>query len=127
MDSRVELIWANQTQLEAGQRMQSHLHACHQLYYILEGEAVFVIGGQQLPVQPGSCFLVPAMMPHEMLPVCKGSLRSYELKLFVKDPALLLHLQDGPSCFSDHGTICRLLAYVVENWNCRDGQNMTDI
>ena len=46
MDARVELIWANQTQLEAGQRMQSHLHACHQLYYILEGEAVFLIGGK---------------------------------------------------------------------------------
>ena len=127
MDARVELIWANQTQLEAGQRMQSHLHACHQLYYILEGEAVFLIGGKRLPVQVGSCFLVPAMIPHEMLPIHAGKLRSYELKLFIKDPFLLSRLQAGYAEFRDAGTIGRLLAYVVENWNCRDGQNMKDI
>ena len=127
MHARVELIWANQTQLEAGQRMQTHLHACHQLYYILEGEAIFVIGEKQLPVQAGSCFLVPAMMPHEMLPIRKGILRSYELKLFVRDPSLLLHLQENTSHVSDCGTIRRLLRYVVENWNCRDEQNVTDI
>lgn len=127
MQGRVELIWANQTQLEVGQRMQSHLHACHQLYYILEGEATFVIGEKQLPVGPGSCFLVPAMMPHEMLPVREGRLCSYELKLFVRDPSLLLHLQEAAAHFLDQGVIRRLLRYVVENWNCREEQNVTDI
>ena len=127
MEARVELIWANRAKLDAGQRMQTHLHACHQLYYILEGEATFVIGGRVLPVQAGSCFLVPAMVPHEMLPVQKDLLHSYELKLFIKDRFLLSHLQDGPSAFSDDGTIRRLLTYVVENWNCQDMQNVTDI
>lgn len=127
MDSRVELIWANQSKMEAGQRMQTHLHACHQLYYIWEGQATFVIGGKDLPVRAGSCFLVPAMTPHKMLPIRKGLLHSYELKLFIKDPFLLDKLQDGPSVFSDDGTIGRLLTYVVENWNSRDTQNVTDI
>ena len=127
MGARVELIWANQGKMEAGQRMQTHLHACHQLYYILEGESTFVIGGRDLPVQAGSCFLVPAMTPHEMRPIRKTLLHSYELKLFIKDPFLLSRLQDGPSVFADDGTIGRLLTYVVENWNCRDGQNVTDI
>lgn len=127
MDSRVELIWANQGKLEAGQRMQTHLHACYQLYYILEGEATFIISGKTLPVRAGSCFLVPAMAPHEMYPIKNGLLHSYELKLFIRDPFLLSHLQDGPSAFSDDGTICKLLTYVVENWICRDGQNVTDI
>ena len=127
MEDRVELIWANQAKLDAGQRMQTHLHACHQIYYILEGEATFVIGGKSMNVQPCSCFLVPAMVPHEMLPIQKGYIHSYELKLFIKDPFLLSHLQNGPSIFTDDGTIRRLLAYVAENWNCQNKQNMTDI
>lgn len=127
MDARIELIWANRGALEVGQRMQKHVHACHQLYYILEGEATFVIGGHALPVHSGSYFLVPAMTPHEMLPVREGLLRSYELKLFIKDTFLLSHLQDGISVFTDDGSIRRLLTYVVENWNCRDGQNVKDI
>lgn len=127
MDSRVELIWANQSKLEAGQRMQTHLHACYQLYYILEGTSTFVIGGKTLPVQTGSCFLVPAMMPHEMLPIRENLLHSYELKLFIKDPFLLSQLQDAPLVFTDSGTISKLLTYVVENWNCRDEQNTMDI
>lgn len=127
MDTRVELIWANQGKLEVGQRMQAHLHACHQLYYILEGEATFVIGGRTLPVRAGSCFLVPAMTPHEMLPIQENLLHSYELKLFIKDPFLLSNLQDNLSVFCDDGTIGRLLTYVVENWNSRNRQNITDI
>lgn len=127
MGFRVELIWANQGKMEVGQRMQTHLHACHQLYYILEGESTFMIGDRDLPVQAGSCFLVPAMTPHQMRPIQKTLLHSYELKLFIKDPFLLSRLQDGPSVFTDDGTIGRLLTYVVENWNCRDGQNVTDI
>jgi len=127
MEARVELIWANEGKMDAGQRMQEHLHACHQMYYILEGEATFVIGGKALPVRAGSCFFVPAMTPHEMLPIREGLLHSYELKLFIKDPYLLSRLQDGYSTFSDDGTIGRLLTYVVENWNCRDGQNVTDM
>lgn len=127
MDSRVELIWANQSKMEAGQRMQTHLHACHQLYYILEGEAVFIIGGNHMSVQTGSCFLVPAMTPHEMLPIREGLLHNYELKLFINDPFLLTRLQDAPAFFSNDETIGRLLTYVVENWNSRDAQNVTDI
>lgn len=127
MDSRVELIWVNHGKMEPGQRMQEHVHACYQMYYILEGEATFLVGGRVLQVQEGSCFLVPAMMLHEMYPVQENLVHDYELKLFIKDPFLLTHLQDGPSVISDNGAIARLLTYVVENWNSRDKQNVKDI
>lgn len=127
MGSRVELIWANQSMLDAGQRMQQHCHACHQLYYILEGTATFIIGGASYDVQPGSCFIIPAMVPHEMLCVKSDLMHSFELKLFIKDPFLLSRLQNTASIFRDDGVMKKLLTYVVENWNCRDSQNMVDI
>ena len=127
MEHRVELIWANRSQLQTGQLMQQHYHACHQLYYILSGAAVFLIGSQPIEAKPGSCFLVPAGMPHQMLPVEEGPLESLELKIFIKDPFLLNHLQSPPEAVTDNSTIQRLLTYAVENWNSRDEQNRTDI
>ncbi len=127
MEHRVELIWANRSQLQTGQLMQQHYHACHQLYYILSGTAVFLIGSQPVETKPGSCFLVPAGMPHQMLPVEEGPLESLELKIFIKDPFLLDHLQSPPAAVTDDGAIKRLLTYAVENWDSRDEQNRTDI
>ncbi len=127
MERRVELIWANRGQMQVGQLMQQHYHACHQLYYIFSGEAIFLIGSETVQAQPGSCFLVPAGMPHQMLPVENAPLESLELKVFIKDPFLLSHLQTPPEPVTDNGTLERLLSYVVENWNCRDSQNATDI
>ena len=127
MEHRVELIWANRSQLQTGQLMQQHYHACHQLYYILSGTAVFLIGSQPIEAKPGSCFLVPAGMPHQMLPVEEGPLESLELKIFIKDPFLLDHLQSPPEAVTDNSAIQRLLTYAVENWNSRDEQNRMDI
>ena len=127
MEHRVELIWANRSQLQTGQLMQQHYHACHQLYYILSGSAVFLIGSDSIKAKPGSCFLVPAGTPHQMLPVEDGPLESLELKIFIKDPFLLDHLQSPPAAVTDDGAIKRLLTYAVENWDSRDEQNRTDI
>ena len=68
MEHRVELIWANRSQLQTGQVMQPHYHACHQLYYILSGSAVFLIGSQSVQATPDSCFLVPAGTLHQNMP-----------------------------------------------------------
>lgn len=124
---RIELIWANQSQLDAGQKMQSHIHACYQLYYIVSGNATFIIDTKVLSVHSGDCFLIPAMTVHEMLPIQKDLLHCYELKLFIKDSFLLSQLQNGLHLFSDTGTINRLLAYVVENWNNRNEDNVRNI
>lgn len=127
MEHRVELIWANRGLLQAGQLMQQHYHACHQLYYILSGSAVFLIGSQRIDAKQSTCFLVPAGMPHQMLPVEQGPMECLELKIFIKDPFLLDKLQAPPEPVTDDGSFKRLLTYAAENWNSRDTQNQTDI
>ena len=127
MENRVELIWANRSQLQAGQLMQQHYHACHQLYYILSGSAIFHIGDRTVDAKQGSCFLIPAGMPHQMLPVTQGALECLELKIFIKDPFLLAHLQSTPEPLTDEGALKRMVTYAAENWNSRDTQNRKDI
>ena len=127
MEHRVELIWANRSRLQAGQLMQQHYHACHQLYYIISGSAVFLNGSQRVDARQGSCFLIPAGTPHQMLPVEEGPLECLELKIFIKDPFLLEKLQVPPEPITDNGSFKRLLTYAAKNWNSRDPQNRTDI
>ena len=127
MDRRVELIWASRSQLQPGQQMQQHYHACHQLYYILSGAADFFIGDRHLAVGTGCCFLIPAQQPHRMLPVQRNPLQTLELKFYIRDPFLATHLLTLPEPISDCGTVQRLLGYVVENWDSQDAQNTKDI
>ena len=127
MERRVELIWANRSQLQIGQVMHQHYHACHQLYYILSGSSVFLIGNRTVQAEPGKCFLIPAGTPHQMLPVQEGPLDCLELKIFIKDPFLLERLQQPPEPVKDDGAIKRMLSYAAENWNSRDVQNQMDM
>lgn len=127
MDRRTEIIWAKQSRLHRGQQMQEHCHPCHQLYYVLEGKAIFVLGGEEIEVRQGSCFLVPAMMPHRMLPLEEKTLQVYEMKILVKDEFILRHLKCAPEPLKDEGILVRTLTYVMENWNCPDEQNRKDL
>ncbi len=45
-------------------------------FLVLEGFGTALIGGQEIPLEPGICFMVPAHTPHAMkkskdCPVCK--------------------------------------------------------
>ena len=46
MDNGVEILWAKCGEMDAGLQMQEHSHICYQMYYILQGDPVFVINGK---------------------------------------------------------------------------------
>ncbi len=127
MGQLLDIIWANRSTMAQGQQMQEHSHSCHQLYYILGGDPVFIIGGEKVHVHSGSCFLVPAFSPHQMLTLNNEGLQSYELKLIINDPFLKDHLQQFLPPLEDNGILEEMLAYVVENYNCYDAENARNI
>lgn len=127
MGNRVELIWANCGFMSVGQQMQEHSHSCHQLYYVLYGDPVFIVGEEEFHAHAGNCFVIPAGMRHRMLSLQTGPFHSYELKLYLKDYFLAKHLQVFRPPLEDNGIIEGMLSYVVENWTCHDTQNLNDI
>ncbi len=127
MENRVELIWARQGQMEEGQFMQEHCHACFQMYYVLRGSATFMIGGKALRVHEGDAFVIPEMTAHRMLSLEEDGFSFFETKLYIKDCFLKEHLREPPSPVNDKVTIKKMLAYVVENWTCDDEQNKKDM
>jgi len=126
MEKRVELIWAQQTQMDNGQLMQKHYHACYQMYYILSGTATFIIDGEILKINTDDCFIIPEMSEHQMLPLAKDGMKCYEMKLYIKDEFLKAHLNGIQKPVNDNKTIKKMLSYIIENWTCHSEQNIID-
>ena len=64
--------------LNAFEPGQSHpLHAHHgmdKLYYVLEGEGVFLLDGRELPMRAGDLLVAPDSVPHGVQNSCSGRL-----------------------------------------------------
>ena len=45
-------------------RAPDHFHTYDEVIYVLEGEGVLEIGGEQAPLRPGSCIHLPARLVH---------------------------------------------------------------
>jgi mannose-6-phosphate isomerase-like protein (cupin superfamily) len=45
-------------------RAPDHFHSYDEVLYVLEGEGVVEIGGEQAPLRPGSCVHLPARLVH---------------------------------------------------------------
>ncbi len=127
MENRVDLIWAQRGQMDEGQFMQEHCHACYQMYYVLSGNATFVVGEETLRVSNGCCFIISETVPHKMHPLSKEGLRYYEIKLYIKDPFLKERLKPLNVIENGSEILENMLNYVVDNWTCQDEQNLKDI
>lgn len=113
--------------MEEGQIMQQHCHSCYQMYYILKGEATFVINEEVFKVGIGSCFIIPELAKHKMLPLNEDGLFCYEIKFNINDNFLKEHLLTTPKPINDSVIINNLLTYIVGNRTSRNEQNIKDI
>ncbi|MDH4189319.1 MAG: cupin domain-containing protein [Betaproteobacteria bacterium] len=53
--------------LEAGGRIDTHLHSFEESFYIVEGEPTLILDGHAVTLAPGACGLVPIGVPHAWL------------------------------------------------------------
>ena len=50
--------------LDAGGRVDTHLHSFEESFYVLEGEPTLIMDGRGYPLLPGACGVVPVSVPH---------------------------------------------------------------
>ena len=53
--------------LQAGGRIDTHVHSFEESFYVLEGQPLLVLDGSAYPLVPGTCGLVPVGVPHAWL------------------------------------------------------------
>ena len=119
MEQKTVLITANSSQMALGSQMMEHIHVCYQLYYIVDGDPVFVVEDREIRAHAGSFFYIPPQVPHRMLPLTEGPMTFLEFKVQVNDPFIAAHLQTA-SHTEDTGYILYLLRHVYSNWRSHD-------
>lgn len=65
--------------LQAGGRIDTHLHSFEESFYILEGNPILVLDGRGYPLLPGACGLIPVGVPHAWVGPKEGSARWIDL------------------------------------------------
>lgn len=126
MNSGIELLWANNAELNMDQQIQEHCHVCYQMYYILEGDPVFCIRGKELAAPASSFFYIPPNTPHRMLPLFRKA-SPLEVKFFIQDEFLRASLPSDPIVLRDDLLAKRMFLYVIQNWKSKDPQNIATI
>ena len=127
MERKTILITANHDQMAIGSQMMDHVHVCYQLYYIAQGNPVFIVDDQEIHAHAGSFFYIPPRVPHKMLPLQKEAMTFYEFKVQINDPFLASHLKKASPPEQDKGYILQMLRYVYDNWRSNDPQNLQNI
>ncbi len=124
MDRSTELVWVNRATINMGLQIQEHSHICYQMYYILQGDPVFVINGEELHAHPHSYFFIPPNTPHHMLPLSAQKMLAYDLKFIVHDELTRSNLPSYPVLLTDDRLAQTLLSFIVKNWESKDPHNI---
>lgn len=124
---KTELISASCPYMQIGSKIAEHSHIFYQIYYILEGQAVFVVNGKNIPVSPGAFFYIPSQTPHKMRTLQDNGMLSMDFKVQINDPFLLSHLREVSAPLQDDGYVKNMLDYIYANRKYKDPQNLENI
>ncbi len=126
MEQKIKFISASAFPLHKGSQINEHKHIHYQLYYILEGNPVFVVDGTEIHAHPGCLFYIPPHTDHKMLPLKDEELRFYELKVQILDQFISSHLPKISPLIEDSSYVKKMMTHIYSNWNYKVPQNIAN-
>lgn len=88
---------------EGGQTPPNEHAEAHEYFYVISGEGVAVVGDTEIPVKPGSFFIVPPGNNHQVRNTGKG--RLYVLTTMIPDEKFSDLIKKGPVAHLDEEDI----------------------
>ncbi len=62
--SESKYLTTTYVEIKAGGKQRIHQHEPEQIYYILEGKGLMIVGKEKEPVGAGDCIFIPSNSPH---------------------------------------------------------------
>ena len=100
MTSNIELVWTFMLDYTRGWGVRRHSHDYFQMYYCLEGEAEFFLGGQELRLMKHDSLIIRPYQIHELYPLTAGHLRIIDTKFYIHTSELYQSILEIPSKIS---------------------------
>ena len=97
MTSNIELVWTFMLDYTKGWGVRRHSHDYFQMYYCLEGEALFFLDGAELPLVKNDCLIIRPFQIHELYPISSGHLRIIDTKFYIHESDLYQSILEVPS------------------------------
>lgn len=124
METKVKFISSSNYPVYKGSQIKEHSHIYYQLYYIMEGNPVFVVDGTEIHAHPGTFFYLPPNVPHKMLPLQDEVMCFYEFKAQITHPFYIANLKKISPVVEDTGYVKNMLSHIFDNWRYKTEQNI---
>ena len=100
-----EVLWAALYEYRKGWELRQHFHDYFQMIYIVSGNGIFYLDGQEYTIMPGMLFLMKPGKIHGLVNSNSFTLNTLDIKFLLQDPGLLNMLDAAPNtyCFTDGG------------------------
>lgn len=72
-----EGITCGLAELKSGDHLARHRHAPHEVYYVVAGEGMLFLDGDEIPVKAGSAVFIPGMAEHGIRQTGEATLRFF--------------------------------------------------
>ena len=124
MNSKVKIMSASDLVLHKKAQVKEHHHSYYQLYYIIDGNPVFVIEDTKLHAHSGCLFYIPPNTSHQILPLLNGPLNYYEFKIRIDDPYISSNLKKISPLIEGGSYVKGIMDHVYSNWFYTNPQNV---
>jgi len=127
MEKKITFISASAFSLHEGAQVRKHSHIYHQLYYVVDGNPVFVVDGAELHPQPGDIFYISPRITHQILPLQEKGFKYLEFKVQINDPFIKANLKPTSLMVAGGEYAEFLLRYIFDNWRSKEPQNIENV
>lgn len=118
----IELKWAATYEYPLPWHLLPHMHNFYQLFYVLEGTAMFMIGEKKIEVSAGHSILAQANIMHEAKSVSSKKLVISEVMFRLKDESFEKRMNKQTGILKNNDMTNKLMNYVVTYGNSREAE-----
>lgn len=118
----VQVLWVARFDYPASRRLGAHRHPSHeQIFHVVDGSALFEIGGQSFSAPAGSTLWVARDSVHSMQVLSRRRVRTLDCKFRVTDPHLQAWLATVPTLAAVPGQRVRPLLERIREVAAKPG------
>ncbi len=91
-------LWLGVSKVDPGSSSNEHSHDDQEeIFYVIAGHGRIRVGGEEEPIEPGSCIYIPMNTPHQLINTADETLKvlSVASPPFVPDKFKAVHLADS--------------------------------
>ena len=124
---KYQVLWADFAKLPRYWVIKNHAHQYYHLFYLLSGDAEFLINGNPFQAKSNDCLLFPPNVSHGVTENHTENGRLFEMKFIVYDQFITSQLHTDGIVLPHDGFVETCIDCISRNWKIRGTQQILNV